>query len=337
MVLEISSSCNNSILFTFLAIVKTLLNILHIIVPLLLILSLTISLTKLVQDPDEKKTPKNILNSVLSAVIIFFLPTMINVVINLVADDSNFSNCWENASIRSNLSHNYQEIDGNKKQKINNNVYEPGNKQNNNNNNNNNGNSSGNNSSSTVNGVTLPFDLEHAIKVGESIHTSKNGNLKWQGKIIHHIGGTIGAYEEAINIFNGTDYHIYEIYDILVKAHPNLVYKHIEPYKCEDINSKFGFTVSRASANINEVDKALSQGKLVQLMVGTNKWRNSKGKLLSWPGSHTGLIFYFDGTYYHMKAAGKINQKNAIYTRQQLIDWIGHTKNRLVIYTKNKQ
>ena len=335
MFLEIFNTCSNSMLFTFLSIVKTFLNVLHIIVPLLLIISLTISLTKLVQDPDEKKAPKKILNSVLAAVIVFFLPTMINVVINLVAGESDFSSCWENASIRSNLSHKYQEINGNNKQSIIINGYEPGNNQNNNGINN--GNSSGSNTTSTVNGVTLPFDLEHAIKVGESIHTSKNGNLKWQGKTIHHVGGTLGAYEEAINIFNGTDYHIYEIYDILVKAHPNLVYKHIEPYKCEDINSRFGFTVTRASANINEVDKALSQGKLVQLMVGTNKWRNSKGNWVSWPGSHTGLIFYFDGTYYHMKAAGKINQKNAIYTRQQLIEWIDHTSNRLVIYTKNKQ
>ena len=170
------------------------LNVLHIIVPLLLIISLTISLTKLVQDPDEKKAPKKILNSVLAAVIVFFLPTMINVVINLVAGESDFSSCWENASIRSNLSHNYQEINGNNKQSININGYEPGNNQNNN------GNSSGSNTTSTVNGVTLPFDLEHAIKVGESIHTSKNGNLKWQGKIIHNIGGTIGAYEEVIRI-----------------------------------------------------------------------------------------------------------------------------------------
>ena len=331
MFLEISSSCNNSMLFTFLGVVKALLNILHIIVPLLLILSLTITITKLVQDPDEKKAPKKIVNSVIATVVIFFLPTIINVVIDLVAGESNFSNCWEKASIRSNLSFQYQEINGNNKQKINNNGYEPGNKQNNN------GNSSGSNATSTVNGVKLPFDLEHAIKVGESIHTSRNGNLKWQGKIIHSVGGTIGAYEEVINIFNGTDYHIYEIYDILVKAHPKLVYKHIEPYECEDINAKFGFTKSRAPANINEVDKALSQGKLVQLMVGTNKWRNDKGKLVNWPGGHTGLIFYFDGKYYHMKAAGKINQKNAIYTRQQLIDWIGNSRKRLVIYTKNKQ
>ena len=325
MLLEISSTCNNSVLFTFLAIVKTILGLVHIIVPILLILSLTITLTRLAQDPDEKKAPKKILNSLLATVIIFFLPTIMNVVIDLVAGESNFSNCWKNASIKSNIQ--YQEIDGGNKQKIGSGSYEPGNNQNN----------SNSNASSSVNGVTLPFDLAHAIKVGESIHTSENGNLKWQGKTINNIGGTIGAYTEAINIFNGTNYHIYEIYNILVKAHPELVYKQIEPYKCEDINGRFGFTVSRASANINEVDNALNQGKLVQLMVNSNKWRNYKGDLVDWPKTHTGLIFYFDGTYYHMKAAGKINQKNAIYTRQQLIDWIGNTSNRLIIYTKNKQ
>ena len=37
-----------------------------------------------------------------------------------------------------------------------------------------------------------------------------------------------------------------------------------------------------------------------------------------------------------MKAAGKINQMNAVYTREQLIDWIGGTSKQLVIYTKHQ-
>ena len=181
----------------------------------------------------------------------------------------------------------------------------------------------------------MTFDLQHAITVGESIHLSSNGDLEWQGKIVHHKGGTLGAYEEAVNIFNGTDYHIYEVYDVLVNAHPELKTTHLEPYECEDINDYYGFTVSRAPSEIDEIDNALREGKLVQLQVHSNKWRDFEGKLVNWPGFHSGLIFYFDGSLYHMKAAGTINQKNAVYTREQLIDWIGGTSKQLVIYTKH--
>ena len=182
----------------------------------------------------------------------------------------------------------------------------------------------------------VTFDLEHAITVGESIHLSKNGDLEWQGKIVHHKGGTLGAYEEAVNIFNGTDYHIYEVYDVLVNAHPELKTDHLEPYECEDINDYYGFTVSRAPAEIDEIDNALREGRLVQLQVHSNKWRDAEGKQVNWRGFHSGLIFYFDGSLYHMKAAGTINQKNAVYTREQLIDWIGGTSKQLVIYTKTQ-
>ena len=181
----------------------------------------------------------------------------------------------------------------------------------------------------------VTFDLQHAITVGESIHLSSNGDLEWQGKIVHHKGGTLGAYEEVVNIFNGTDSHIYEIYDVLVNAHPELKTTHLEPYECEDINDYYGFTVSRAPSDINEIDNALREGRLVQLQVHSNKWRNFEGELVDWPGYHSGLIFYFDGSLYHMKAAGTINQKNAVYTREQLIDWIGGTSKQLVIYTKH--
>ena len=182
----------------------------------------------------------------------------------------------------------------------------------------------------------VTFDLKHAVAVGESIHLSKNGDLEWQGEIVHSKGGTLGAYEEVVNIFNGTDYHIYEVYDVLVNAHPELKTDHLEPYECEDINEYYGFTVSRAPAEIDEIDNALREGRLVQLQVHSNKWRDAEGKEVDWPGFHSGLIFYFDGSLYHMKAAGKINQMDAVYTREQLIDWIGATKKQLVIYTKHR-
>ena len=194
----------------------------------------------------------------------------------------------------------------------------------------------GKTSTGLANSGNLPFNLEHAIKVFDGIHARENGHLKWQGEKVDDRGGTLGCYEEAVNIFNGTNYRIYEIYNILVKNHPELRTTGKEPYKCEDMNRLFNMSVSRAKADISEVKNALQQGKLVQLMVHSNKWRNSEGKWVSWPGTHSGLIFYYDGVYFHMKAAGKIEQSNAIYTETQLIEWMGHTGNRLVIYTKIK-
>ena len=81
----------------------------------------------------------------------------------------------------------------------------------------------------------------------------------------------------------------------------------------------------------NGLRKALSEGKLVAEIVNTTKWRNDKGKLFGKTGRHTGLIFYFDGSHYHMKTSV---QPNGIYTESQLSDWLGNTSNKLVIYSK---
>ena len=318
MILEVTSTCNNSILFTFLAIVKTLLNVLHIVVPLLLILSLTITITKLMQDPDEKKAPKKIINSLLAAIIIFFLPTFINVVIQLVASESDFSNCWENASIRSNLSHQYQEIDGGNKQKINSGEYEPGNKQ------------------STTPDISIPsdgsFNLEHAIKVTSDPHNSKHENLPWHGSTVGGHAGMIGAYVEAINILNGTNFTLLEVYNTIISLHPEQKKENVPVYKNDDVNKLYHIKVERAPANINEIKKAINSGKLVAEIVDTTKWRNDKGNLFDKDGRHTGLIFYYDGTHYHMKTSV---QPNGIYTESQLIDWLGNTSNKLIIYSKD--
>ena len=319
MILNVIGTCNNSMLFTFLAIVKTILGLVHIIVPILLILSLTITLTKLAQDPDEKKAPKKILNSLLATFIIFFLPTIMNVVIDLVAGESNFSNCWKNASIKPNIQ--YQEIDGGNKQKIGNGTYEPGNK-----------------NTETGVGTSPPsngsFNLEHAIKVTSDPHNSKHEDLPWHGATVGSHAGMIGAYVEAINILNGTNYTLLEIYNTIISLHPEQ--KNInEPVygdKNKDVHAIYHIKVERAPANINEIKKALSEGKLVAEIVNTTKWRNDKGNLFNKKGRHTGLIFYFDGTYYHMKTSV---QPNGIYTESQLKEWLGNTSTELVIYSKS--
>lgn len=183
----------------------------------------------------------------------------------------------------------------------------------------------------TGTGGTGSFSLEHAIKVTSDAHSKQHQNLKWHGSIVGIHAGMIGAYVEAINILNGTNISLLEVYNKIMSAHPEQKYKNKPVYENYDINDFYHISVSRAPANITEIKKALSQGKLVAEIVNTTKWRDEKGRLWGKTGRHTGLIFYFDGTYYHMKTTVKLN---AIYTEKQLIEWLGNTKTKLIIYSK---
>ena len=127
MIINITSTCSDSILIPFLSILKKVLNIIHIIVPLLLILSVTLTVTKLMQDPDDKKAPKKIINSVIAIVLIFFLPTFLDVVINLTGEDDNLTNCLNINQSQNNISSSYQEIEEGEKKKIITGTYESGN------------------------------------------------------------------------------------------------------------------------------------------------------------------------------------------------------------------
>ena len=180
-------------------------------------------------------------------------------------------------------------------------------------------------------GTSGSFDLEHAKKVSAQIHAKEHKNLDWHGKKIDRNGGMIGAYVEAINILNGTDYTLKEIYDTIIHAHPNQKHKNVPVYENEDVNDYYNISVSRATANIDNIKKALSEGKLVAEIVDTTKWRDEHGKLYGKTGRHTGLIFHYDGKYFHMKTSVK---KDAIYTEEQLKEWLGHTKTKLIIYSK---
>lgn len=58
---DIKSCCNDYGLANILASIKEALNIIHIVVPILLILSLAIGFIQLVINPEDKKKPKMVL------------------------------------------------------------------------------------------------------------------------------------------------------------------------------------------------------------------------------------------------------------------------------------
>lgn len=75
--------------------------ILHFAGPILLILALGINFAKGVIDPDsyEQKGAKTYLNSLLAALLLFLLPYMINVSVDIVDPNNKFSltSCWKQA------------------------------------------------------------------------------------------------------------------------------------------------------------------------------------------------------------------------------------------------
>ena len=96
MILDVSS-CSDPGLGFILRIIKMLFTILEVAAPIVLIVSLGIILTKLLADPSNDKLKKNLTNSILSCVIVFLLPLLVNLTMSLFGQRYSFSQCWNNA------------------------------------------------------------------------------------------------------------------------------------------------------------------------------------------------------------------------------------------------
>ena len=86
--------CNDVALGSLLAILRDILNFVWILGPILAIISLVINITKLVKDPDDKKIPKKIKNSIIALFFLFFVPTIVNAAMYMLDDNTQLSACW---------------------------------------------------------------------------------------------------------------------------------------------------------------------------------------------------------------------------------------------------
>ncbi len=93
--------CEDPGILSTISLVKTMIDYLSIIVPIALIVMITIEISKIVFDPDEKLTRqvyKSITGKMMATAAIFFIPMLVTVLMTMI--DSNFENssCWNNAS-----------------------------------------------------------------------------------------------------------------------------------------------------------------------------------------------------------------------------------------------
>lgn len=103
---DLSNCCNDYGIVTILDIIGRIFDIIQIVVPILLLVMVTVQLTKLVTNPDEKNGLKKLRNMVIAAVMCFLLPIITDAVMRMlpVSEDFQLSACWKQAKVLSEIS-----------------------------------------------------------------------------------------------------------------------------------------------------------------------------------------------------------------------------------------
>ena len=94
---DVSSCCSDYGIAMYLYIMKNALTIIQIVIPILLLVMATIQMIKMMASPDDKKSPKALLNKFIAALVVFFIPLIVNVVLSIIPDSFELSACWKSA------------------------------------------------------------------------------------------------------------------------------------------------------------------------------------------------------------------------------------------------
>ena len=108
----LNATCSDYALSQILSIIQKVIYVIRLVVPILLILGGTIIFVKYFFDPENKKLMKAFINAIASAIIVIFLPFIINVTMALISTYGgvglrengnnvalNVSSCWTQAGI----------------------------------------------------------------------------------------------------------------------------------------------------------------------------------------------------------------------------------------------
>ena len=92
------SSCTDPGLRSIMSFVKNTLTLIQIIVPILLIIMASIRIAQVVRDPDDKKAKAKIKPTIIAALVVFFIPMFVNVLMYALGANTELSSCWNNSS-----------------------------------------------------------------------------------------------------------------------------------------------------------------------------------------------------------------------------------------------
>ena len=94
LILDLTAVCGSYAVATLLSVFKRALNLIQMIGPIVGIIALIINFTKLMITPDEKKLKNVIRNWAIAIIMLFLIPTSVNLVMRLFDDTFTVSKCW---------------------------------------------------------------------------------------------------------------------------------------------------------------------------------------------------------------------------------------------------
>lgn len=95
--------CQNPDILRVIYLITKIFNLVFIVVPIILIVMITIDLFKTVigNEKAEKENKKTIINRLIFAILLFFVPTIVSVIMNLLSSsgiNSEYQDCINNAN-----------------------------------------------------------------------------------------------------------------------------------------------------------------------------------------------------------------------------------------------
>ena len=98
-ILATADACSDYALANILSLTQTAFDIICIAVPIILIISLVLTLIKVITDPDQKHFIRKLISQIAGAIIIFFLPTVVNLIMAWLPSSDGFdiADCWQAA------------------------------------------------------------------------------------------------------------------------------------------------------------------------------------------------------------------------------------------------
>lgn len=105
---KLSLECSDYVIAGYFHIFKRILNMVHLIVPIILMIMIAVSFVQMVVSPDDpqKKKSKSLVNKFIAAVIVFLVPYIMNLIIDIISyggdfisKDFSFTDCYKESEI----------------------------------------------------------------------------------------------------------------------------------------------------------------------------------------------------------------------------------------------